>query len=451
MLVLLNSYNKFQYVLPILDWNATDVKRVNKLISWEVKALLDMKNAFCKAGILVHPDFKKKFILSTDASLVGIGAVVEQEHEGELRPVRFSSKSLNDAQRNWDTTERECWSVVYHLKEFRHLLLGNLDRVITDHNALKWLIHKTDATGKLARWQASLVEYNPLIIEYRPGTENVVADSLSRPPCINVVSALVDNRHVDAWLDELKSIPFFENVIEELETGGSVGDEFSNYVLNEGKLYRIWHNPTNKTATRLLLVVPKERREALLYSYHDHKLAGHLGFLKCFEKLRNDYWWPGMFGDVKKWVLTCDSCQMAADLKMVNAGPTKPIIVTKRNELMSVDLIVPLTETDEGNKYILVTVDHFTRWPTSTPIKDKQAVTVALKLIEIFCTFGFPMEMLSDHPATNGKVERLNRVIKALLRRFVSVYGKGKDWDKWLPTIMFAIRTAVNNTTKTSP
>ena len=331
-----------------------------------------MKNAFCKAGILVHPDFKKKFILSTDASLVGIGAVVEQEHEGELRPVRFSSKSLIDAQRNWDTTERECWSVVYHLKEFRHLLLGNLDRVITDHNALKWLIHKTDATGKLARWQASLVEYNPLIIEYRPGTENVVADSLSRPPCINVVSALVDNRHVDAWLDELKSVPFYENVIEELETGGSVGDEFSN------------------------------------------------------------------------------------------AGPTKPIIVTKRNELMSVDLIGPLTETDEGNKYILVTVDHFTRWPTSTPIKDKQAVTVASKLIEIFCTFGFPMEMLSDqgsefvnkiqntieellgigkifttpgHPATNGKVERLNRVIKALLRRFVSVYGKGKDWDKWLPVL----------------
>ena len=445
----------------------------------KIDALAAMKQAFCDAGILIHPDFKKKFILSTDASLVGIGAVVEQELNGELRPVRFSSKSLNDAQRNWDTTERECWSVVYHLKEFRHLLLGNLEKVVTDHNALKWLIHKSDATGKLARWQASLVEYNPLTVEYRPGTENVVADSLSRPPCVNVVSALVNNNlATDAWLDDLKAEPFYESIIEELETGGSVGDEFSNYVMNEGKLYRIWHNPTNKTATRLLLVVPKERREALLYSYHDNKLAGHLGFVKCFEKLRNDYWWPGMFSDVKKWVLACDACQMSADLKVVNAGPTKPIVITKRNELVSVDLVGPLVETDDGNKYILVTVDHFTRWPTATPIKDKQAVTVALKLIEIFCTFGFPKEMLSDqgtefvnniqntiqellgvgrifttagHPATNGKVERVNRVIKSLLRRFVSVYGKGNDWDKWLPTIMFAIRTAINNTTKTSP
>ena len=235
---LFSYYRKFIYHYTELSEPMNMLLRKDVPWNWtpdKVKALDAMKQAFCDAGILIHPDFKRKFILSTDASLVGIGAVVEQELNCELRPFRFSSKSLNDAQRNWDTTERECWSVVHHLKEFRHLLLGNLEKVVTDHNALKWLIHKSDATGKLARWQASMVEYNPLTIEYRPGTENVVADSLSRPPCVSVVSALVDGNHVKSWLEELKLDPFYEGIVDELENGGSIGDEFSNYILNEGE------------------------------------------------------------------------------------------------------------------------------------------------------------------------------------------------------------------------
>ena len=120
--------------------------------------------------------------MHTDASISGLGAILEQEQgDNHLHPVAYASRLLSKAERNYGITELEALGVVWGAKHFRAYLYGHRCVVYTDHSPLKSMLAAQHPSGKLARWSQSLCEYD-LEIRYRPGRVNSNTDALSRAP-----------------------------------------------------------------------------------------------------------------------------------------------------------------------------------------------------------------------------------------------------------------------------
>lgn len=131
------------------------------------------------APVLAFPKRTGEFIIDTDASANGIGAVLSQVQDGEERVIAYSSKTLNDSQRKYCTTYRELLAVVVFVKQFRHYVWGNHFTIRTDHASLVWLKNFKDPEGILARWLSILDTYD-FTLEHRKSSLHTNADSLSR-------------------------------------------------------------------------------------------------------------------------------------------------------------------------------------------------------------------------------------------------------------------------------
>ena len=125
------------------------------------------------------PNWQLPFEVMCDASDFTIGVVLGQREDGKPYVVYYASKTLNEAQRNYTTTENELLAIVYALDKFRAYLLGSIIIIFIDHSTLKYLLTKQDAKARIIRWVLLLHEFN-LKIKDRKGVENVVVDHLSR-------------------------------------------------------------------------------------------------------------------------------------------------------------------------------------------------------------------------------------------------------------------------------
>jgi hypothetical protein len=144
-----------------------------------IDAFENLKKALSNDPVLKIPDFSKEFILTTDASNFAIGGVLSQKFDNIEHPVAFSSRTLNNAEINLDTTQKEVLSVIWNVKHFRPYLYGKKFLIRTDHQPLQWLRNLKEPNAKLTRWRLALEEYD-YRIEYVPGKSNQVADALSR-------------------------------------------------------------------------------------------------------------------------------------------------------------------------------------------------------------------------------------------------------------------------------
>ena len=138
-----------------------------------------LKKALVSAPIIQPPDWSIPFELMCDASDFAVGAVLGQRKEGKLHAIHYASKTLDQAQMNYSTTEKELLAVVFSIEKFRTYLVGSKVIVYSDHAALRYLLKKKDAKPRLIRWILLLQEFD-LEIRDKPGSENSVADHLSR-------------------------------------------------------------------------------------------------------------------------------------------------------------------------------------------------------------------------------------------------------------------------------
>ncbi|KAL4271688.1 hypothetical protein GQ457_13G011950 [Hibiscus cannabinus] len=143
------------------------------------KAFNLLKQKLVTAPIVEPPDWNLPFELMCDASDYAVGAVLGQKKGKIFHPIYYASKTLNDAQVNYTTTEKEMLAVIFAFDKFRSYLIGTKVTVHTDHSAIKYLLSKKDAKPRLIRWILLLQEFDIEIID-RKGTENQVADHLSR-------------------------------------------------------------------------------------------------------------------------------------------------------------------------------------------------------------------------------------------------------------------------------
>ena len=145
-------------------------------------AFCHLKQLLINAPVLAFPDFTQDFVLETDASGMGLGAILAQTHEdGATHPIAYASRTLQQHERNYAATELEALGIVWAVKHFHHYLYGHHCEVYTDHKPLIALLNTPHPSGKLARWGLTLQDVD-LVIRYRPGKSNVGADALSHFP-----------------------------------------------------------------------------------------------------------------------------------------------------------------------------------------------------------------------------------------------------------------------------
>ena len=175
-------YRKF---IPDYAEIATDLTRKNapNRVKWSEeceRALGSLKRRLCSEPILKSPDFDKEFVLQTDASERGIGAVLSQcDDNGTEHPVAFYSRKLLPRESRYSTIEKECLAIKVATHTFRVYLLGRKFTIQTDHRALEWLDRLKDNNARLTRWSLALQPYQ-YVVRYRAGSANNNADGLSR-------------------------------------------------------------------------------------------------------------------------------------------------------------------------------------------------------------------------------------------------------------------------------
>jgi hypothetical protein len=180
---LINYYRKYIPGLSTLIEPILNLTRKNVKFVWTTEceeAFNKLKSILMSNLILRQPDHKKRFYLESDASNVGLGAVLSQMHNNELYPIAYASRKLNQAERNYGITEKEMLAAIWAMEHFQYYLKGIEFELTTDHKALEALNPKGDLkSARIHRWIDRIQNFN-FTVKYRKGTENNHVDALSR-------------------------------------------------------------------------------------------------------------------------------------------------------------------------------------------------------------------------------------------------------------------------------
>jgi len=175
------SYSKDLFLFPLFSLTENICK-----FEWTElcgKAFKELKERLISSPILIFPKENGQFILDTDASNHGIGAVLSQVQEGKEKVIAYYSKVFSKTERNYCVTRKELLAVIDSTKFFHHYLYGRKFVIRTDHISLKWLLTFRNLEGQLARWLEQIQQYDFEIV-HRKGNLHSNADGLSRRPCV---------------------------------------------------------------------------------------------------------------------------------------------------------------------------------------------------------------------------------------------------------------------------
>ena len=424
------------------------------------KAFSQIKKQMGQALVLKLPDFSKIFEVACDASHVGIGGVLSQEGH----PIAFFSEKLNDTRRRYSVYDMEFYALIQTLKHWRPYLIHREFILYTDHDSLKHLHSQNKLNARHARWMDYLWQFE-FVIKHKSGTENKVANALSRRPhLLHVFSTNVagfENLKIEYANDE-----DFGKIWSDLSTYQHTSS--NDYLLRNGFLFY-----------KSRLCVPRGSfREFLITELHGGGLAGHFGQDKTFAIVADRFYWPRMRRDVHTVVDRCRICQLNKGTKQ-QAGLYSPLpIPDKPWQHISMDFVLGLPRTLRQHDSIMVVVDRFSKMSHFIPCnKTYDASKVAaIFLQEIVRLHGIPASIVSDrdvkfvsyfwktlwtkmgtklmfssafHPQTDGQTEVTNRSLGNLLRCLVADHVT--SWDMVLPHAEFAFNNSVNRTTGCTP
>ena len=256
-------------------------------------------------------------------------------------------------------------------------------------------------------------------------------------------------------------------------------DDRVSFYYNNGLLYQKWRSEGSTDGdvrTCKQLVLPQQCRQAVLQLAHDVPMAGHMGITQTKDRLLQRYYWPGVFTDAANYCRSCEVCQKSNSKCPTKAKMISMPLIEQPFQRIAMDVVGPLLRTQGGNRFILTICDYATHYPEAFALPNVEAPRVAKELIKLFSHVGIPDEILTDqgtnfmstmieeiyrllhikrirttpyHPQTDGLVERFNGTLKGMLKMFVS--RNQKDWDEYLPYLLFAYREVPQETTGFSP
>jgi len=474
---LVNYYRKFipnaaEILLPL-----TNLLKKNQKFDFtkECKEAMEtLKLAIASPPILQYPDFKKPFLLTTDASNGALGAILSQGEIGEDLPIAFASRALSDTERRYSTIEKEFLAIVWAVKNFRAYLLGRPFTIYTDHKPLKGIHNLKDQTSRLAKFKHKLSEFD-YTIQYRPGIKNQNANALSRIDYGDLTNVAVVTRAKAKEMKDRQSQQ--ENSKCEESKGGK-----EEILLPKTQIEGSNNTQDLNTEKDPLVMEPvwleseKDIREAL-NKFHDGPMGGHKGVRATYNRIRRQYCWKGMFRQVKQYVLSCQACQRNKTNKVDKA----PMVITdtpsKPFDKIYIDMVGPFPISLRQNEYVLTAQDAFSKYFICAPMPDGRAETAAKTFFEyVVARYGMPKMLVSDngknfvaeimqelckllqikkfttspyHPQANGGLERSHKPLSEFLRCVVQ--EDTASWDEWLPHAMCVYNSTVHSSTKQSP
>ena len=429
----------------------------------------DIKTKLTTAPVLTHANFSKKFYIQCDASKSGVGSVIfQRDDEGYDHPIAFYSKKLNRCQRNYSVTELECYAAVLSVKKFRAYIEGYEFEIITDHSSLQWLMQQKDLSGRLARWSLKLQGFN-FTIEHRKGKDNIVPDALSRTFSAEELYVRCNEIYLEdnAFLDSK-----YLDLVEKVKNHAGK----TNMIVRDGKVYIRTDSGPNDDSPVFRLYVPDSLVDQILENGHDTPLASHLGAEKTYDRLRRLYFWPQMFKSVQNYVKKCDICRKIKAPNFVTRPPMGQFeIPTVPFQQLYVDFLGPYPRSKNGFCYIMVLLDHLTKFPIIEPLHRITSETAIKTLKRFIHLFGIPEKLISDNgpqfisktfgsflsklnirhiftakysPQANAS-ERLIRTLLAAIRAYLP--SDQTNWDLHLHEIGCALRSALHSSIGTSP
>lgn len=414
-----------------------------------IESFNKLKTLIMSDPILKYPNFNKKFVLTTDASNVAIGAVLSQENH----PLCYASRTLNEHETRYSTIEKELLAIIWATKYFRPYLYGRKFLIRTDHKPLQWLANLKEPNSKMLRWKIQLEEYN-FDIEYLQGKENSVADALSRVQ-INInetediaVDEQIDKMSTDATMhtaeeDNVRYIPITEypinfykyqfiiiqspeNKIEKKNIFGRKRFIFKNNNIDENyfeniiknhlphkgivgimiediSLYNIFQNvylkflsgnkllKLNKTSRILDDINDRgELKERIL---RNHLSKNHRGINEVYTELKNQIYCPKLKIEIQKVINNCDLCNIAKYERKPNKihfkiteTPTKP------NEIIHIDVWFK----QKGKPHLTV-IDKFSKYAQIIPIQSRNWCDLMQALQKYISTVGKPEKIIADN------------------------------------------------------
>lgn len=452
--------------------------RTNTPFVWgneQNEAFRELKNKMSSANSLAYFDKDAETMIISDASPVGLGAVLIQKQQNVMRVVAYASRCLSDVERRYSQTEKEALSIVWACERFHVYLYGIHFKVLTDHKPLEVIYSKTHKpSARIERWVLRLQNYD-FTVQYLPGPENI-ADTLSRlipvkpELTVNVADEYVrfvaENAAPNAIsIQEIEEKSAEDDVLSVVREAIQSGD-----LKKLAKDYRTVGNELTVLGKLVLrgarLVIPKVLQNCVLDLAHE----GHQGIVKTKQRIRSKVWWPGVDREVERRCNVCHGCQLVS--QSPPPEPMKRTVLPKAPwQDVAADLLGPLP----GGEYLFVVVDYYSRYFEIDILKSILSRNIIDSLDRMFAMHGIPESMKTDNgpqfisvqfrnymringvkhvtstplwPQGNGEVERQNRT---LLKSMKIAYATGGDWKKELNKFLMAYRSTPHTTTGVSP
>ena len=244
-----------------------------------------------------------------------------------------------------------------------------------------------------------------------------------------------------------------------------------DFIMTHGILHRVIDDD------RFQLVVPTSYRRQVLELGHDTPLSGHMGIGATTQRITSHYYWPGINGDIHRYVQSCVLCQKKSTKTYISPVSLGEMPVTGIPfERVAADLVGPLPMTKNRNRFILTVVDTCSMWAEAVPLKRIDAKAVADAFLGIFTRLGFPKQILTDngsqfcgklmkevyevlntqhittsyyHPQANGQCERFNGTIISIIKKLVD--DRPELWDTYITPALYAYREVPSASTGFSP